>query len=175
MALSACLWPSEYYVVRDAPNSPPVIDKSALEPSSAQEVDGRVLWDPGAEGKALDFQLFSIEDADTQDTLFLRWYVCFDEDSPALNRFWGQEEIAPSGRTVRSSSRFQLTVGMARAVDDIRGARADGGHGERPYVVEVVVSDRAPTSAGLADTHYPEDAQTDRWRWVVVRANTGAE
>lgn len=173
-AIGACLWPSEYYVVNDPPNSPPFIVKTAVSPEAREEVDGRVLWDPGTDNKPLDFQLWAIEDPDLNDTLWVTWLVSYDPNSSVLNRWKALHEIKSTGSLVRSSPVFRLTVTDTGVVDDTRG-RTDGGKVERPYLVEALVSDRQPLTTSPGGNEYPSDAKVDRWRWVVVKASTGRQ
>ena len=164
---TGCILPPEFEVVPDPANNPPIInpDATLIDPPTAAQ-DGILKWD-GASGR-LSFQLQDIRDADTGDTLYLRWLVGFDPDKTALNQVRTEEEIPPTNQTARRSRAFDVTVEMLDEIDIARGA---GGAG-RPYKVEVLLGDRRPVF-GSAPQQFPPDARTARWYWVVERVAAG--
>lgn len=166
---ASCLWPAEYYLVPEAVNSPPVIDTFAVDPDPLPTEDGIVRWDP-ATTPQLEFALLKVTDNDLDDTLYVRWFVAY-EDLDVVRDPVVVDDI-PGGELNRGPLRFTLTATRIASIDAVRGALTPGA-ARRPYVVEALISDSAPIQSG--NNPFGDNAYVARWRWVVVVASTGGE
>jgi hypothetical protein len=165
-------------------NQPPLLDAHAATvevgclPGIAGEcvqapiIDGQVHWDQ-SKGDLL-FTLRSVKDADPDDVLYAYWSVGREPADSDYRPDERQLTVNTDNSTRTVSYRF--TQAHANDVDLARGqVSTDGGLpvSERPYLVEVLVSDRRDERQNAKD--FPADAAFDRWQWVVVRTTSGVQ
>jgi len=121
-----------------------------------------------AEGGVRDFSVGRVWDNDTQDTIYLRWFINYDENSSVR----GQSRVDPSG--TRERSPWTWTLNICGQLRDL--ARET----EREHLLEVVLSDRefltGPAEVLLNRT-LPADARirTVFWRLKVQGVCLAAE
>jgi hypothetical protein len=168
LSTSACILGPEVSEEPQEPLYPPRILLEHLDPPAGGLTNFRIV-----DCDALTFVVSQVEDGNTGDVLYGRWFIDYDPEHPEEYdaTLYREFVLNTNGKEIRDSAEyprlsFTLALNLFASVDEGDTHAVMVAIGDRPFSNEKGI--------GFSDTdERSRDGQYDIWQWAIRMSNTG--